>query len=178
MDLGDSTPVFDLRLRAQWRGKGVGGQALHWLTAYLFTEFPAIQRAPLTRHLPGLVGEQGEAVTDVLGLNEAHRLDLAHLAEEAPAGSDHERVDEKPAGEVGALGAPSRRLLIGGRARCPPYWRPCTVSGFSRRRRASSQVIGTPVAVQVTKLEPAIRGRKCFMRCRCGSWPTAADIAA
>lgn len=35
MDLRDSTPVFDLRLRAQWRGKGLGGQALRWLTAYL-----------------------------------------------------------------------------------------------------------------------------------------------
>ena len=44
MDLADSTPVFDLRLRAQWRGKGIGGQALRWLTAYLFTEFPAIRR--------------------------------------------------------------------------------------------------------------------------------------
>ena len=44
MDLRDSTPVFDLRLRAQWRGKGLGGQALRWLTAYLFTELPAIQR--------------------------------------------------------------------------------------------------------------------------------------
>lgn len=44
MDLRDSTPVFDLRLRAQWRGRGIGGQALCWLTAYLFTELPAIQR--------------------------------------------------------------------------------------------------------------------------------------
>jgi RimJ/RimL family protein N-acetyltransferase len=44
MDLGDRTPVFDLRLRAQWRGKGVGGQALRWLTAYLFGELPAIRR--------------------------------------------------------------------------------------------------------------------------------------
>jgi RimJ/RimL family protein N-acetyltransferase len=44
MDLGDSTPVFDLRLRAQCRGKGVGVQALRWLTGYLFTEFPAVQR--------------------------------------------------------------------------------------------------------------------------------------
>ena len=44
MDLGDSTPVFDLRLRAHWRGKGIGGQALRWLTAYLFTELPAIRR--------------------------------------------------------------------------------------------------------------------------------------
>jgi RimJ/RimL family protein N-acetyltransferase len=44
MDLGDSTPIFDLRLRAQSRGKGIGGQALRWLTGYLFTELPAIRR--------------------------------------------------------------------------------------------------------------------------------------
>lgn len=54
MDLRDSAPVFDLRLRAQWRGKGLGGQALRWLTAYLFTELPAIQRvqAPSLRTYP------------------------------------------------------------------------------------------------------------------------------
>jgi RimJ/RimL family protein N-acetyltransferase len=44
MDLADSTPVFDLRLRAQYRGKGIGAQALRWLTGYLFTELPAIRR--------------------------------------------------------------------------------------------------------------------------------------
>src|ERR1700733_14448176 len=150
---------------------------------------------PSTTRPDETVGDQRQAVTDVLGLNEAHRLDLADLAEEAPAGSYDERVDEKPelVGQVvpdrGSgrsahrscgclLAAAHGGGLSGGRARCPAYWRPCTVSGFSRRRRASSQVIGTPVAVQVTKLEPAIRGRKCFIRCRCGSWPTAADIAS
>jgi RimJ/RimL family protein N-acetyltransferase len=44
MDMRDSTPVFDLRLRGQWRGQGIGGQALRWLTAYLFNELPAIRR--------------------------------------------------------------------------------------------------------------------------------------
>jgi RimJ/RimL family protein N-acetyltransferase len=44
MDLGDSTPVFDLRLRARYRGQGIGGQAVRWLTSYLFTELPAIRR--------------------------------------------------------------------------------------------------------------------------------------
>jgi RimJ/RimL family protein N-acetyltransferase len=44
MDLGDSTPIFDLRLSARYRGQGIGVQALRWLTAYLFTEFPAIRR--------------------------------------------------------------------------------------------------------------------------------------
>jgi GNAT superfamily N-acetyltransferase len=41
---GDDNTVFDLRLRAQFRGQGIGGQALRWLTAYLFTELPAIRR--------------------------------------------------------------------------------------------------------------------------------------
>ncbi|KOU65916.1 GCN5 family acetyltransferase [Streptomyces sp. XY413] len=44
MDLGDGTPVFDLRIRTRYRGRGVGGHALTWLTAYLFAEFPRILR--------------------------------------------------------------------------------------------------------------------------------------
>ncbi|MFG2992325.1 GNAT family N-acetyltransferase [Streptomyces sp. NPDC048257] len=44
MDLGDSTPVFDLRIRSPYRGQGIGGRALTWLTEYLFTEFPGIRR--------------------------------------------------------------------------------------------------------------------------------------
>ncbi|KOU39541.1 GCN5 family acetyltransferase [Streptomyces sp. WM6373] len=44
MDLGDGTPVFDLRIRTRDRGRGVGGHALTWLTAYLFAEFPRILR--------------------------------------------------------------------------------------------------------------------------------------
>ncbi|MFJ9595408.1 GNAT family N-acetyltransferase [Streptomyces virginiae] len=43
-DLGDGTPVFDLRIRTRYRGRGVGGHALAWLTAYLFAEFPRILR--------------------------------------------------------------------------------------------------------------------------------------
>jgi RimJ/RimL family protein N-acetyltransferase len=44
MDLGDSTPLFDLRIRAACRGKGLGTAAVRWLTAYLFTEFPGLRR--------------------------------------------------------------------------------------------------------------------------------------
>ncbi|MFE9479735.1 GNAT family N-acetyltransferase [Streptomyces spororaveus] len=44
MDLGDGTPVFDLRIRARYRGRGIGGHALTWLTEYLFTELPRIRR--------------------------------------------------------------------------------------------------------------------------------------
>lgn len=44
MDLGDETPLFDLRIRSRWRGQGFGVQALAWSTRYLFDEFPLIRR--------------------------------------------------------------------------------------------------------------------------------------
>ncbi|MFC8864310.1 GNAT family N-acetyltransferase [[Kitasatospora] papulosa] len=44
MDLGDATPLFDLRLRAADRGRGVGAAAVAWLTRYLFEEFPDVRR--------------------------------------------------------------------------------------------------------------------------------------
>lgn len=43
-DLGDPTPVFDLRVRSAYRGRGYGSAAVRWLTGYLFTEFPEIRR--------------------------------------------------------------------------------------------------------------------------------------
>jgi RimJ/RimL family protein N-acetyltransferase len=43
-DLDDGTPMFDLRVREPFRGKGIGTKALRWLTAYLFTELPSINR--------------------------------------------------------------------------------------------------------------------------------------
>jgi RimJ/RimL family protein N-acetyltransferase len=44
LDLGDDTPLFDLRIRAAYRGQGLGTRAVRWLTGYLFTEFPGIRR--------------------------------------------------------------------------------------------------------------------------------------
>jgi RimJ/RimL family protein N-acetyltransferase len=44
LDLADDTPLFDLRIRAAYRGAGMGTRALRWLTGYLFTEFPGIRR--------------------------------------------------------------------------------------------------------------------------------------
>jgi RimJ/RimL family protein N-acetyltransferase len=44
LDLADDTPLFDLRIRAAYRGAGLGSHALRWLTAYLFTEWPSIRR--------------------------------------------------------------------------------------------------------------------------------------
>ncbi|WP_218952288.1 GNAT family N-acetyltransferase [Amycolatopsis anabasis] len=43
-DLDDGTPLFDLRIGAAWRGRGIGTHAVGWLTRYLFTEFPAVNR--------------------------------------------------------------------------------------------------------------------------------------
>ncbi|UBU15828.1 GNAT family N-acetyltransferase [Nonomuraea gerenzanensis] len=50
-DLEDGTPMFDLRIRQAWRGRGLGSAAVKWLTTYLFTEFPEIRRIEgNTRH--------------------------------------------------------------------------------------------------------------------------------
>src|SRR5258708_5510186 len=43
-----------------------------------------------------LVGEEGEAVTDGLGIDEAHGFLVAGLAEEALAGTEQDRVDDQP----------------------------------------------------------------------------------
>ncbi|GAA1671893.1 hypothetical protein GCM10009733_081370 [Nonomuraea maheshkhaliensis] len=43
-DLTDWTPMFDLRIRAAWRGRGLGTATLKWLTGYLFEQFPAFNR--------------------------------------------------------------------------------------------------------------------------------------
>jgi RimJ/RimL family protein N-acetyltransferase len=47
----DSTPLFDLRLRAASRGQGIGSHTVAWLTTYLFTELPHLNRIEATtRH--------------------------------------------------------------------------------------------------------------------------------
>lgn len=43
-DLADPIPVFDLRLRSAYRGRGFGYAAVRWLTDYLFNELPEIWR--------------------------------------------------------------------------------------------------------------------------------------
>ena len=43
-DLGDSTPMFDLRIRAAARGRGLGTRALGWLTEHVFTAEPGASR--------------------------------------------------------------------------------------------------------------------------------------
>jgi RimJ/RimL family protein N-acetyltransferase len=47
-DLDDGTPLFDLRLRAAHRGRGLGTAAVRALTALLFGEFPGLTRIEAT----------------------------------------------------------------------------------------------------------------------------------
>jgi RimJ/RimL family protein N-acetyltransferase len=43
-DLEDDTPMFDLRISARHRGKGLGRAAVRWLTDLLFGEYPHVER--------------------------------------------------------------------------------------------------------------------------------------
>jgi RimJ/RimL family protein N-acetyltransferase len=43
-DLADDTPMFDIRIRAAHRGRGIGVQAIAWLTEYVFTNFAIAHR--------------------------------------------------------------------------------------------------------------------------------------
>jgi GNAT superfamily N-acetyltransferase len=47
-DLDDGGPMFDLRLRTPYRGRGIGTTAVRWLTGWLFTELPAVTRIEAT----------------------------------------------------------------------------------------------------------------------------------
>ena len=70
LDLGDDTPLFDLRIRAAYRGAGLGTRALRWLTGYLFTEFPGIRR------IEGTTRQDNQAMRRTFGkcgyVKEAH----------------------------------------------------------------------------------------------------------
>ena len=37
-------PLFDLRIRGSERGNGLGKEALNWLTKYMFTKWPNLDR--------------------------------------------------------------------------------------------------------------------------------------
>ncbi len=36
----DETPLFDIKIKEEYRGKGIGKQALSWLSDYVFTNYP------------------------------------------------------------------------------------------------------------------------------------------
>ncbi len=43
-DIDDGYPLFDLRIRAEYRGRGLGKAAVQWLTKYLFEKHPQLER--------------------------------------------------------------------------------------------------------------------------------------
>lgn len=46
--LDDETPLFDIKITNEYRGKGVGEQALKWLTDLVFTHYPNKNRFEAT----------------------------------------------------------------------------------------------------------------------------------
>ena len=36
----DETPLFDIKIKEEYRGKGIGKQALNWLSDFVFTNYP------------------------------------------------------------------------------------------------------------------------------------------
>jgi RimJ/RimL family protein N-acetyltransferase len=43
-DVEDGSPLFDLRIHPEFRGQGIGKQAVTWLTHYLFETYPTLDR--------------------------------------------------------------------------------------------------------------------------------------
>jgi RimJ/RimL family protein N-acetyltransferase len=85
-DLDDPTPMFDLRIAAAHRGRGLGGQAVAWLTGHLFTTLPGIRRIEATTRI------DNHAMRAVLGRNgyvkEAHH----RQAWPAPGGAVYDAI--------------------------------------------------------------------------------------
>lgn len=53
-DLGDGTPLFDLRIAAVHRGRGIGTTAVRWMTDTVFGEFPDLRRIEATTRLDNI----------------------------------------------------------------------------------------------------------------------------
>ena len=50
-DIGDGSPLFDLRIAGPHRGRGIGAAAAQWLVDYLFSTYPELHRIEAnTRH--------------------------------------------------------------------------------------------------------------------------------
>jgi RimJ/RimL family protein N-acetyltransferase len=43
-DVDDGGPMFDIRISAAHRGRGIGTRAVRWLTEYIFTTWPTVTR--------------------------------------------------------------------------------------------------------------------------------------
>lgn len=72
MDLDDGAPLFDLRVRAVGRGRGVGTSAVRWLTSYVFSNFA-------TNRIEGTTRQDNRAMRRVFDkcgwVKEAHYRD-------------------------------------------------------------------------------------------------------
>jgi RimJ/RimL family protein N-acetyltransferase len=54
-DLDDDTPVFDIRLREDARGRGLGTRAVTWLAGHVFAEYPDVRRIEATTRQDNVV---------------------------------------------------------------------------------------------------------------------------
>jgi RimJ/RimL family protein N-acetyltransferase len=52
--LDDETPLFDIKITNEYRSKGVGEKALHWLTELVFTEYPSKNRFEATTRVDNI----------------------------------------------------------------------------------------------------------------------------
>ncbi len=72
LDLDDGTPLFDLRVRASARGRGVGTAAVRWLTSHVFTNHD-------TNRIEGTTREDNHAMRRIFTkagyVKEAHYRD-------------------------------------------------------------------------------------------------------
>ena len=103
-----SQPVMTSRLLCAHHGRERGAPFLSLAALKALTGMPARRWAGIrsfwnagaVRHPLGLpdelVGEEGEAVTDGLGIDEAHGFLVAGLAEESLASPEHDREDDQP----------------------------------------------------------------------------------
>jgi RimJ/RimL family protein N-acetyltransferase len=53
-DIGDGEPMFDLRIRGAFRGRGLGTQAVQWLTDHLFSNHDILERISGTTRVDNL----------------------------------------------------------------------------------------------------------------------------
>ena len=53
-DIGDGSPLFDLRIAKKHRGQGIGKRAVRWLTNFLFESWPELKRIEGTTRVDNL----------------------------------------------------------------------------------------------------------------------------
>jgi RimJ/RimL family protein N-acetyltransferase len=50
----DETPLFDIKIKEEYRGKGIGRQALSWLSDFVFTNYPNKLRFEATTRIDNI----------------------------------------------------------------------------------------------------------------------------